>query len=357
MDIKNFSFSAISSFKSCPRSFEFAYIKKMPEAFGSIERHMGQCVHEVLKWMYEERKADNDPGHARVQKKYEMNWAARDNDRIRVIKKNLEKRDYFNQGQQLLEGYFEQKFKTDRSKTLLLEHKFEIDLDAGEGIKYRGIIDRVATGPDGNIRVTDYKTGRIGQPRDNLQLPSYGLYLLQNQMNDEVELCYEGLQAGDTLVAVLRREEMGKIRDDLLAEIGNIRSCDQFQTKPSILCKWCGYFPMCDNPDPSVKEVVSPTKPDLSGPDLETACPQCGSQLMERSGKFGSFLGCSQYPECRYTLNISSPEENKELDASEVCPECGSRLRQRKGKYGPFFGCSNYPQCTFTRKIETDDGK
>ena len=77
------------------------------------------------------------------------------------------------------------------------------------------------------------------------------------------------------------------------------------------------------------------------GFNIPNKCPKCGSELEEREGKYGKFLGCSKFPECRYTYDLSG-------DTTEVkCPECGKNLRFRSSKYGRFLSCSGFPDCNF----------
>jgi DNA topoisomerase-1 len=76
--------------------------------------------------------------------------------------------------------------------------------------------------------------------------------------------------------------------------------------------------------------------------------------MLIRSSRFGSFLGCSGFPECRHTMQLS---ENKETAASEngvaqvaveapqACPNCGKPMQTRRGRFGEFLGCSGYPDC------------
>lgn len=81
--------------------------------------------------------------------------------------------------------------------------------------------------------------------------------------------------------------------------------------------------------------------------EIPKTCPECGKPLQERSGKYGSFLGCTGYPECKYTFNI--PEYSK-----VNCPKCGKKLVIRSSKYGKFLGCSGYPECKFAFNPEFD---
>ncbi len=72
-------------------------------------------------------------------------------------------------------------------------------------------------------------------------------------------------------------------------------------------------------------------------------CPECGSDLVIRNGRFGTFTACSNYPTCKYIK-----KEEKETIELADCPKCSGKIiekRTRKGKN--FYGCSNYPKCDF----------
>lgn len=75
---------------------------------------------------------------------------------------------------------------------------------------------------------------------------------------------------------------------------------------------------------------------------LGRPCPQCGQELVMRSGRFGEFISCSTFPSCRYTENIPV-----KLDVS--CPECheGEIVEKRTKRGKIFYGCSRYPACEF----------
>lgn len=75
------------------------------------------------------------------------------------------------------------------------------------------------------------------------------------------------------------------------------------------------------------------------------ACPECGSELVYRNGRYGRFVSCLNFPTCRYTK--AENEENNETD--EVCPNCGSKLVMKKGRFGSFLACSNYPDCKYIK--------
>ncbi len=74
-------------------------------------------------------------------------------------------------------------------------------------------------------------------------------------------------------------------------------------------------------------------------------CEKCGAMMVYREGKFGKFLACSNFPQCKNTKNI--PHENEVTDTG-VCPKCGGVVSAKHSKKGKlFFGCDNYPKCDF----------
>lgn len=79
-------------------------------------------------------------------------------------------------------------------------------------------------------------------------------------------------------------------------------------------------------------------------PDEETdvICDKCGRKMVVKSGRFGKFLACPGYPECKNTKPM--PED----EVKQPCPKCGGKLVKKTSKKGKkFYGCSNYPECDF----------
>ena len=79
------------------------------------------------------------------------------------------------------------------------------------------------------------------------------------------------------------------------------------------------------------------------GPEpIGRACPECGHELVIRWGRYGKFISCSNFPDCRYT--------EAWLEKIGVnCPKDGGDMVERKTRKGRiFFGCANYPNCDFT---------
>jgi DNA topoisomerase-1 len=102
----------------------------------------------------------------------------------------------------------------------------------------------------------------------------------------------------------------------------------------------CSAYPECK----TTRRLIQGTRK-AHAPDelLEENCPDCGKQLVRKHGQYGEFIGCTGYPKCKYirakTLGI-------------VCPRCGTgELLERmakKGRRRVFYGCNRYPACDFT---------
>ncbi len=79
-------------------------------------------------------------------------------------------------------------------------------------------------------------------------------------------------------------------------------------------------------------------------------CPTCGSKLQKIWFKSKYFYGCSRYPDCNYSAQIEELSFNKDdyaedFDWEQKCPKCGKEMKLRHGKFGPFLGCTTYPEC------------
>ena len=112
---------------------------------------------------------------------------------------------------------------------------------------------------------------------------------------------------------------------------------------------WTPFIKQIDTIDEQVQ------RKDVTTQTLEDLCPKCDKPLSIRLGKRGRFIGCTAYPECDYTQDLSvQVGEKVEPDVVEgrSCPECSGPLHIKVGRYGRFIGCSNYPECHFMEPLE-----
>jgi DNA topoisomerase-1 len=108
----------------------------------------------------------------------------------------------------------------------------------------------------------------------------------------------------------------------------------------------CSGFPKCKYTEQTeAAQKANPTTADEASSEV---CEKCGSAMVVKSGRNGQFLACSAYPECKNTKTL-----NQETKFSDVpCPDCGGKLMWRQSRRGAFWGCEHYPKCTFISKFE-----
>jgi DNA topoisomerase-1 len=93
----------------------------------------------------------------------------------------------------------------------------------------------------------------------------------------------------------------------------------------------------------------------------DEVCEKCGSAMVIKWGRYGKFLACSSYPECKNTRQLQGGEGTDaplvhEDVAKEVCPKDGQPMVLKKGRYGPFLACSRYPECKTTKRLVRGEG-
>lgn len=129
----------------------------------------------------------------------------------------------------------------------------------------------------------------------------------------------------------------------------------------------CSAYPECrfssnyERDEKGKIQIVQPPKKEFAEGEV---CEKCGRPMVIREGRFGSFLACSGYPECKNTASLSptgSREENKAGSGTGVsCPEegCTGMLVEKKSRRGKiFYGCNRYPDCSFALWDKPVQGK
>ena len=111
---------------------------------------------------------------------------------------------------------------------------------------------------------------------------------------------------------------------------------------------WGPFISLIGDKDESLKRA------DVTHEEMDEACPDCGSKLSIRLGRNGRFVGCTNYPECKYTRNLKDdgPQASPEIVEGRTCPKCDSPLVIKTGRYGKFIGCTGYPGCKHIEPLE-----
>jgi DNA topoisomerase-1 len=91
--------------------------------------------------------------------------------------------------------------------------------------------------------------------------------------------------------------------------------------------------------------------------ETDIACEKCGRMMVIKWGRNGEFLACPGYPECRNTMNFRReegkivPEKEEDIAVEDKCPECGAPMVMKRGRFGRFLACTRYPECKGTKPI------
>lgn len=112
----------------------------------------------------------------------------------------------------------------------------------------------------------------------------------------------------------------------------------------------CSRYPECD----FTRDLSEPGGEELESETATEYCENCGKEMAIKRGRFGPFLACTGYPECKTTRRLvrgTRKAHQPDVPLDEKCPTCGSQLLRRHGRYGEFIGCQNYPKCKYTRPI------
>jgi DNA topoisomerase-1 len=89
----------------------------------------------------------------------------------------------------------------------------------------------------------------------------------------------------------------------------------------------------------------------------DLVCEKCGKPMVIKWGRMGEFIACSGYPECRNTMNFRReegkivPEKEEEVPVSDLCPKCGGPMVMKRGRFGRFLACTRYPECKGTKPV------
>ena len=130
--------------------------------------------------------------------------------------------------------------------------------------------------------------------------------------------------------------------------------------KPMVI-KWgkrgkflaCSGYPECANTRDLQSEAPESAPAEAGEQEPQETCENCGRPMVLKRGRFGQFLACSGYPDCKTTRRIGQPEKKPPVPTNEPCPQCGNPLVIREGRYGEFTSCSTYPKCKFIKQNST----
>src|SRR5262245_3131485 len=119
----------------------------------------------------------------------------------------------------------------------------------------------------------------------------------------------------------------------------------------------CTNYPECKTTK-DIPKVHDEAGEEAHAEAAEETCENCGRPMAMKRGRFGQFLACTGYPECKTTRKIQKGGKFAAPDVvlEELCPQCGKNLVLKQGRFGPFTACSNYPKCKYIKQETTGVG-
>ncbi len=127
--------------------------------------------------------------------------------------------------------------------------------------------------------------------------------------------------------------------------------------KPMVI-KWgkhgsfvaCTGYPECKSTRELTVDLPDIDKADLTEQDEAVYCENCGRPMVLKKGRFGQFLACTGYPDCKTTKQLGEAQKPKDVPLDEKCPQCENQLVKKYGRFGEFIACSNYPTCKYVKQ-------
>ena len=157
---------------------------------------------------------------------------------------------------------------------------------------------------------------------------------------------------------LVAKDEMRNVKTE---SVETDEICDKCGNK--MVIKWgkfgrfmaCSAYPECRNTREITRTVPQEDLEETQPQEIE--CEKCGRPMVLKRGRFGEFMACSGYPDCRNTKKIVKSAQDsvvkEDIPLDEECPNCGKKLAVKHGRFGEFTACSNYPTCKYIKLKST----
>lgn len=247
------SASRVDTYNKCPRKYYFTYLEKLPRK-GWDHFDLGTLTHETLELFHDTfRNDDQKPEKIRSHMKdcFKKQVAI-------MRKKGDIKREIVEDARKLLLGYLKRiEQKGIGSNICGIEQEFDLSLGeclidgVPEPVKIgiKGYIDRLDQEEDGTWHIKDYKTTKSTKYMKPFQLQTYGIYLLDTYPDTEsfkgsyIMMRHDGMP----LTYDFNREDVTKVKRDLMEKAQLILEEERWAPKPTPLCDWCDFKELCQN--------------------------------------------------------------------------------------------------------------
>ena len=239
---KNFSFSQLNSFKTCPLQYKYQYILKIPTTPSAAES-FGITIHQTLQKFYVEFLKNKKINQKDLLAIYEKTWIP-----IGYVSLTHQTR-MIEEGKKMLINFYK-KFHSSGLKIIALEKLFKIKI--ANDIFLTGKIDRIDSLNKNEIEIVDYKTGKKPNERElskSLQLTIYALAAndknLFNKKLGDINLTFYYLQTPEKIILKKNEGDLIKTKDEIMNMVEKIRKND-FLANPGKHCNFCSFKIICE---------------------------------------------------------------------------------------------------------------
>ncbi len=235
----------------CPRQYLYAYVERVEPEFESVEGVLGSAVHAALKSMYRTYLRDGRiMSLDELLRRYQWMWAKRWSDKVRVVREDRNPDYYYELGERCIENYYRRYAPFDHGEVLWVEEFMELPFE-DENFVLRLRIDRLDRVGEGRYEVHDYKTSaslpREEELQGDMQLTAYRM-AVEHRFPDaeDVELVWHYLVHDREFRVRMSREDVERVRREIVNTVERIRRDEEFRPNPSPLCRWCGFRGVCE---------------------------------------------------------------------------------------------------------------
>jgi len=246
-----YSHSRLKCYEQCPKKYKFQYIDEIKiEVKESIELFLGKRVHETLKKLYQ------DLQHQKLNTLEELldflhdRWTMNWNNSIMIVKKEYNPYDYLKMAEKYICDYYNRYKPFNQGRTIAVEKQIFVNLDGPRDYRLCVYIDRIAKRKDGCYHIHDYKTcSRLPSTeyfQNDWQLPLYAIALKEKYPYiKNVHLVWHFLKIDKEIDSIRTDDELEEVKKDTIQLIDVIENVEEYPTKPSLLCDWCKFKPIC----------------------------------------------------------------------------------------------------------------
>lgn len=248
-----FSNSRLDAFRHCRFRYRLRYLEREPEPARSIEATLGSCLHEVLEWLYNERRQNKQIIFDDLLHSFRNIWLAAIIEPVMVIPGRQTLDESYHLGGRMLAAFY-RNYRPFDEPVVAIEEEIDFDLGGDANYPMKAILDRIDYDGKGQWLIHDYKSGRRQltsfTAATDAQMRIYYLALLSTDRDiEDVQVVWHYLRHGTMLTYRASMWKPKSLESGLRRRIDSVREAvatpEKLQPNESVLCNWCYYWDTC----------------------------------------------------------------------------------------------------------------